>query len=65
VLLRAVAVIDDRPQALPIGRAEVDGDATTHPGRLARRDYSEIRDCQDSYVGFNPIGVWSQRPNLG
>ena len=31
VLLRAVAVIDDRLQALAIGRGQVDGDASTHP----------------------------------
>lgn len=31
VLLRAVAVIDHRLQALAIGRAQVDGDAAAHP----------------------------------
>src|SRR5207302_8151830 len=31
VRLRAVAVIDDRLQALAIGRAQVDGDAGAHP----------------------------------
>jgi hypothetical protein len=31
VLLGAVAVIDDRLQALAISRAQIDGDASTHP----------------------------------
>jgi hypothetical protein len=31
MLLGAVAVIDDRPQALAFGRTQMNGDASTHP----------------------------------
>jgi hypothetical protein len=43
VLLGAVAIIEDRPKALAINRAEVDGDACTHHTTLHNQLNVEIQ----------------------
>ena len=56
VLLGAVAVIDDRSQALAINRAQVDSDASAHPADSHGRS-SLGNPAQDSYVGINPLAA--------
>ena len=58
VLLGAVAVIDDRLQALAISRAQIDADASTHPADSHGQGHGNPN--KDSYVGINPLAVVDQ-----
>ncbi|GAB5468590.1 MAG: hypothetical protein Kilf2KO_16200 [Rhodospirillales bacterium] len=54
MLLGAVAVIDDRLQALAIARAQMDGDTSAHHADSHDREATG-NPTQDSYVGINPL----------
>jgi hypothetical protein len=53
-----VAVGDHRVQALAISRAQIDGDASTHPADS--HDAKHGNPNKDVYVGINPLEALKQ-----